>query len=167
MTDMPIDTITAHLNQPTSGLTPHQQAINIDLDLQRKFIFFPVAELEELEEQIEVVRDVLHIGQGAGYVSCTEDADIDELYTRAENTLALWWHLKQHRDALERRPEPGVYRARDVKSWFNVLVTEDRRVLVQQQFFGTLKDCSDMWDARGHKVWTMQRVNLTDGTVSA
>lgn len=145
-------------------------AVDIDSELQEKFLFFPIAELEELEEQIETSRDMLYLGQGTGYINVLESDKPEDLFTKAENALALYWHLKKKADAekdrLAKRPEPGVYQGKSA-SYFTVLVTEDRRVLVQQTS-GGFADLTEAWDkGTAGRYWGLQRINITDGTVSA
>lgn len=151
-------------------------AVDIDSELQEKFLFFPIEELEALEEQIEFSRDVYYLGQNHGYAVVHEDAPLTELYQRAENTLALYWHLKRKAEEKEaeeaekmaklaKRPLPGVYRARSGVSWFTMIVTEDRRILIPQQLSDRHTDFTDDYD-NGKVNWTDQRqINVADGTV--
>lgn len=151
-------------------------AVDIDSELQEKFLFFPIEELEELEEQIEFQREVYYLGQGHGYTAVSKDVDLKELYQRAENTLALYRHLKKLADEKEqekleaeklaKRPEPGLYRAKTGRStWFTLIVTEDRRIMVPQQLTGNSMDFTDEYD-EGKVNWTdLRQISLVDGTV--
>lgn len=149
-------------------------AVDIDEELQEKFLFFPLVELEELAKEIEENRDVYNLGQGYAYTAVGKEVDPAELYQRAENVLAVYLHLKRKAEEkqineerkLAKRPEPGLYRAKTGRStWFTLIVTEDRRIMVPQQLTGNSMDFTDEYDS-GKVNWTdLRQINLADGTV--
>lgn len=147
-------------------------AMDIDQELQDKFVFFPFEELEAVE--IENDREVLHAGSGPEHCSATSASNPTWLYNHAMNALALWWRLKRDQEReeakqatlakLARRPQPGVYQAFAHLNYFTVIVPDDRRVLVSMTN-GGLRDASQEWDAYENGPWALQRIDLTDGTV--
>lgn len=146
-------------------------AIDIDSELQEKFLFFPIAELEDIAEGIEEARGNLYIGQGPGYVSCADDVEVGELFTRAEHYLVMYWEMKKRAEKAEqeaavlaKRPEPGVYAGNGGD--FTVIVPEDRRVLVLMKDDGGTRNYSADYDHYLHKSWKLQRIDLTEGTVA-
>lgn len=172
MPDMPFDILNQRLGKlRDSGLLEGDNtalAMDIDTELQEKFIFFPIAELDALIKDIrEPESGTFHLGDGPEKCSAQSSENPNWLYNHAENALALWWHLKRKAEKLAQRPEPGIYRGKYIKSWFTVIVTEDRRIMIPQQMSSRVMDCTDDYDNRGHAVWKLQRINVTDGTVSA
>ena len=177
MTEMPFDVLNARLGKIRDNgnidFDNTAAAVDIDEELQRKFLFFPISELEALEEQIEESRDGLYLGSGVPYATCPVDAAPEDLFTRAENALVIYWHLKKkaelaeklerkRREKLALRPKPGVYHTTGSGSLaFTAIVTEDKRVVIPMDD-GELLDQSHLYDAQG---WNMRPINLTDGTV--
>lgn len=150
-------------------------AVDIDTELQSKFLFFPIEEIEAVE--IEENRGHLYAGSGPEHCAAAEADNPNWLYNHAVHALALYWHLKKVQDAaadaekaeaqkLAARPEPGVYQGNGGIHYFTVIVTADRRVLVGQKL-GGYEDQSDLYDRMQAGFWNLQRVDVTDGTVSA
>lgn len=171
--EMPIDILTSHLANEPSGLTDHQLAMNIDLELQRKFVFFPDAELSEIAEGIDGFRNRLVLGQGPGYLNVDIDISVEDAYTLAQNALAIWWFKKRTAELdaeqearLAKRPAPGVYLTNNGAATFAVIVTEDQRVMVPQRNLFEIADQSGLYD-ENPDVWMLQRIDITDGSISA
>ena len=86
----------------------------------------------------------------------------------------MWQHLsrlqerKAEQEKLDKRPECGVYQGYDDDEYFTVIVTSRRRVLVQQAT-GGLSDMTELWDAKASDTpcpWALQRIDITDGTIT-
>jgi hypothetical protein len=179
--EMPMDVLNKRLGQIRDNgdidFDNTAAAIDIDSELQEKFLFFPMEEIEAVE--IEEDRGQLHAGAGPEHCVAGPDENPNWLYNHAMNALALWWRLKNDQEKAEqekaeqeqleaakvaRRPEPGVYQGRNVAGrYFTTIVTDDRRVMVQQAS-GGLTDNTSMWD---QDPWLVRRVDITDGTISA
>jgi hypothetical protein len=173
--EMPVDVLNKRLGKIRDNgdidFDNTMAAVDIDSELQEKFIFFPIEELEVLREQIEENRDGLYLGQGVGYATCPVDADPQDLLTRAENALVLYWELMERRklteleqEKLDRRPASGVYSGG--MGSFTVIVPEDRRVLVLMDS-GGFKDYSEQWDDFLYKAWNLCRINVSTGTIES
>lgn len=129
-------------------------AIDIDQELREKFLFFPIEELLVLQEQIEESRDGLYLGQGIGYATCPPDADPQDLLTRAENALVLYWELKKRAEKarekqaalLARRPRPGVYLLNTGGEKHTAIVTADRRILCPTHRNEKMSDFTEIFD---------------------
>jgi hypothetical protein len=152
-------------------------AVDIDSELQEKFLFFPIEELEQLiRDELEEGRDRFVLGSGPEHCAASIHENPQWLLNHARNALALYWKLMEDQklaeheaEKLERRPEPGVYQGTHTgNKHFTVLVTEDRRVLVGQST-GGFDDYTTQWDqhAATSLAWTLQRIDITDGTISA
>lgn len=147
-------------------------ALDIDMELQAKYLFFPIEELEAAEIR-EVHSGTFHIGDGPEKCSAQGGENPAWLYNHALNALALYWHLKRREELEEeqrkieavwaKRPEPGLYQGRAAQC-FTVIVTEDRRVLVQMDQ-GGLRDATEDWDTGSNQIWRLQRIDITDGTI--
>lgn len=180
--ETPFDTINAGLgnlrekikNDPEELFEPTDEAIEIDMELQSKFLFFSIA--EELENVViyKVGDGVLVAGSGYDEARCGSDYSPARMLERAVNALAMYWRLKQKQDAAElrlvraRRPAPGVYEGKAARH-FIAVVTEDRRILVQRTD-GGFNDSTETYDAMdqdGDRAWKLRRINLTDGTVES
>lgn len=146
-------------------------ALDIDVELQSKFLFVPFEELEAVE--IEGDRDNYHAGSGPEHCMATGSENPEWLYNHGINALALWWHLKAKAEKEEaeqieaakiaRRPEPGVYsletgRTASLKSStpmpYLVAVTADRRIIDLNKT-GKHTDFTDVFDGlRDPASWT-------------
>lgn len=169
--ETPIDIIMKHLGpEGTTGLTAHQLGMNIDLELQDKFLHFNILE-EIASAHIEMVAPgIISAGSGPEAVNAGEKENPAWILNRAINTLALYWEIAQNQkdqeELVERRPKPGIYQGRGIVH-FIVIVTEDRKILVQQDN-GGLNDRTLQWDTAasgGDQPWNLQRINITDGTI--
>lgn len=170
--ETPIDVILKHLGpEGTTGLTAHQLGMNIDLELQRKFLHFNIAEeIANVDITDDVDGGVLTAGSGPEEARCSPNDNPLWLLNRAINTLALYWHLNEKEKAalIERRPAPGIYQAKGA-TYFIAIVTADHRVMVQQDN-GGFRDLTNTWDNVADNgdggPWTMQRIDLADGTIA-
>lgn len=170
--EMPIDIIKKHTDIRSGlvgpdGLTDGQRALNIDLELQRKFLHIPFEDIDT----VEIVKDRDSLVAGSGPEGCySQPAENPTwLYNHAVNALALWRHLtkleeeRKERERLALRPQPGVYHTRGSGSLaFTAIVTEDRRVIVPMED-GVLLDQSALHDAQG---WNMRPIDVAAGTVA-
>ena len=158
--EMPFDILNARLGKIRDNgdidFDNTAAAIDIDQELQSKFLFFPIAELEDLaNEHIEEGRGMLSLGQGPGYVSCADDVEVGELFTRAENYLVMYWELKKRAETaaitaakkkLARRPAPGVYRLHTGGESHTAIVTADQRILCPKHRHTEMHDFTDIFD---------------------
>lgn len=179
--ETPFDTINAGLgnlrekikNDPEELFEPTDEAIEIDMELQSKFLFFSIA--EEIES-VEYTTNggALIAGDGPEQAQARFTENPDWVLRRAVNMMGLYWRLKQEQDAAElrlvraRRPAPGVYEGKAARH-FIAVVTEDRRILVQRTD-GGFNDSTETYDAMdqdGDRAWKLRRINLTDGTVES
>lgn len=178
--EMPVDVLNKRLGKIRDNgnidFDNTAAAVDIDSELQEKFLFFPMEEIEAVE--IEEDRGRLHAGSGPEHCAAQFDENPAWLYNHAINALALWWKIKQEQEAqvrrlqeeqerlavIARRPGPGVYFTRGSGSLaFTAIVTGDRRVIVPMQD-GSMLDQSELYDAQR---WNMLPISLTDGTVGA
>lgn len=139
-------------------------AVDIDSELQDKFLFFPIEELEEDGAAIEDDRGVLHAGTGPEHCQARPGENPNWLLSHARNALTLYWRLKQLEEAekLAKRPAPGVYHTQGSgRLSFTAIVTEDRRVVVPMED-GVLLDQSVIFDAHG---WKMRPIDVANGTI--
>jgi len=176
--EMPVDILTHRFGKLVDNgdfaVSDYQAvAISIDEELQEKFVFVPDAELSEIAEQIEDHKGWLKIGQRPGYLCVDSGISVEDAWTLAENALAIWWLRKRdtelEAEKLAKRPEPGVYRGTYAgHKYFTVIVTADQRVMVPQAA-GGIDDYSAQWDEHvGTSLgWTLQRIDITEGTVEA
>jgi hypothetical protein len=141
-------------------------AVDIDTELQDKFVFFPLEELSEIAEQVDTSRERLYLGQGVGHLNVPSGISVEDAWTLAENALALWWLRKRdtelEQELLAKRPRPGVYTGNG--GTFTVIVTEDQRVIVPLIGGGT-QDYTDIWDRTLHKSWKLNRINVATGAI--
>lgn len=183
MTEMPFDVLNTRLGKIRDNgdidFDNTAAALDIDMELQSKFLFFPIEELEAVE--IEENRLGLSAGSGPEHCAAGENENPNWLYNHAVNALALYWRLKndqedrerlaKEQEALAQRPEPGVYLGySNAMNRFTVIVTEDRRVLVTVSVGGSgagMNDCTALWDERARNSWILHKVDLTDGSVEA
>jgi hypothetical protein len=176
--EMPIDIINKHLAKQPAGLTDAQLAMNIDLELQRKFVSIPYEEIVavEIEDTSRTnIHTSLQAGSGPETIRANPDDNPAWLYNSAVHALAMWQHLSrlgEQKLRIEKRPEPGVYEAHlagEDEDYFTVIVDEQRLMWVPQLPGGML-NMADDYDAglagNGSR-WVLQRINLVDGTVSA
>jgi hypothetical protein len=173
--EMPVDVLNKRLGKIRDNgdidFDNTMAAVDIDSELQEKFIFFPIEELEQLiKDELEEGRERFVLGSGPEHCAASVGENPQWLYNHARNALALYWKLTEDQkqaeyeaEKLERRPEPGMYQGKAAE-YMAVLVTDDRRVLVQQKG-GGFADLSPTWDAGGKDSWNLQRINLTDGTI--
>lgn len=167
--EMPFDVLNHRLGKIRDNGDPDfdntAAALDIDVELQSKFLFFPFAELDALDEQIEEGNGRYYLGQNAGYVHCGPEDDPDDLQVKAENLLALRQRLLRDRESkakaakLAARPAPGIYHLNTKgPSTYIVAVTADRRILNLPAAFSphpTTSDFTDTFDGLLDKaLWT-------------
>ncbi|QWY82792.1 hypothetical protein PP641_gp052 [Arthrobacter phage SilentRX] len=163
--EMPVDIIKKHTDIRSGlvgpdGLTDGQRALNIDLELQRKFLFFPIEELEAEGAAIEDDRGVLHAGTGPEHCQARPGENPNWLLNHARNALTLYWHLKKLEEAeaeqaaeqakINQRPKPGVYDLWTGGEQHVAVVTADRRILFLTSKTGT-KDFTEVFDGMENK----------------
>lgn len=173
MTDMPIDILNRRLGQIRDNgdidFDNTAIALDIDTELQEKFIIIPLADIDEVEidDNPDNTRFKYQAGSGPEAIRAMDGDNPNWLYNSALHALAMYRHLEQ-RQKLEQRPEPGVYQGKASAGYFAVIVTADQRVLVQQEQ-GGYRDVTESWDLHlkrsGLQIWPLQRVDITDGTV--
>lgn len=181
--EMPIDIIKKHTDIRSGlvgpdGLTDGQRALNIDLELQRKFLHIPFEDIDT----VEIVKDGDSLVAGSGPEGCySQPAENPTwLYNHAVNALALWRKLdamqkeeaaaeereRKRREKLAQRPQPGVYLGTSlIGQAFTVIVTEDRRVVVVQSE-GDPLDMTETWDKLGQQKWMLRPINVATGTIA-
>ena len=142
-------------------------AVDIDMELQSKFLFFPIEEIEAVE--IEGDRDNYHAGSGPEHCMATGSENPAWLYNHARNALALYWRLQQDAERAEaeqleaaklaRRPEPGVYSLNTGRAEpYLVAVTAERRIIDLNRT-GKCTDFTDTFDGlRDPASWTFTLV---------
>lgn len=115
-------------------------ALDIDMELQSKFLFFPIEELEADGAAIEDDRGVLHAGDGPEHCQARPGENPNWLLNHARNAMTLYWHLRQIEEAermernrqviMARRPEPGIYSLNTGRADpYLVAVTAERRII--------------------------------------
>lgn len=177
MPEMPIDILTERFgrlvdNSQLDVSDYASLAMDIDTELQQKFLSIPLAEIDAIE--IEDNRGQFHAGSGPEHCKADDFENPNWLYNHAMNALALYFRIKSEQERREAkmnlRPEPGVYSAKHPGSRqaFAVIVTADREVIVPMEQ-GDLCDQSDIYDAFAAKgtPWVMNRVNTTTGRFGA
>jgi hypothetical protein len=146
--------------------------LDIDIDLQEKFFFIPREEVDAVEIQYTTnnLRTNLQAGDGVETIRATPDDNPNWLYNSAVHALAMYQHLikiqeqEKEREKLAKRPDPGVYRTRSGKSWFTVIVSAERRIMVPQQLSDTILDLTEQYD-QGVNWADWRRIDTTTGTV--
>lgn len=147
-------------------------ALSVDEELQEKFLFFPIEELEADGALIEDDRGVLHSGTGPEHCQASPGENPNWLLNHARNALTLYWHLKERerleeeqrtievrrRELLARRPQPGVYTLTTARGGgptpYVVAVTADRRIIDLNRT-GKHADFTDTFDGLENKsAWT-------------
>lgn len=133
-------------------------ALDIDMELQAKFLTIPFEELEAVE--IEETRGTYNAGSGQEHCGANESANPDWLYNHGINALALWWKLKntqerQEQEQIEaaklaRRPKPGVYELWTGGEQHVVAVTADRRILALTAHHAS-RDFTEIFDGMDRK----------------
>jgi hypothetical protein len=122
-------------------------AIDIDQELQEKFLFFPDVELSEIAEAIEEDRGRFVLGQGDAHLSVSDQISAADAYTLAENAAAIYWEVHRRSEMEQarraKRPAPGLY----TMGRIIIGVTADRRIMVQQSGTATFADRTEMYDA--------------------
>lgn len=176
--EMPVDVLTNRLGRlADDNVLQHNDytalALDIDTELQEKFIFIPIEEIDAVEiEKTGETRNLLHFKAGGGpeTIRARKDDNPFWLYHSAVNALAMLRFLQKEQARKANRPQPGVYQGHDDdgESYFAVIVTEDRRVLVQQSD-GGLEDLSADWDRayeRAAGSWNLQRIDTVTGAIA-
>lgn len=134
-------------------------AVNIDTQLQGKFLFFPIEELEQLiKEELEEDRDRFVLGSGPEHCAASAGENPNWLYNHARNALALYWKLMEDQklaeyeaEKLERRPAPGVYTLNTGGERHTAIVTADRRILCPRHRSDVINDFTDIFDGLDNK----------------
>lgn len=170
--EMPVDVITRHVNQydmAGANIDPTDCALDLDQELQRKFLSIPFEELEAVD--IKESRDGhgYYAGDGPELCKAGEHENPNWLYNHGINALALWWRIKRDQEAakalavaeeaeaekqrrlLIHRPVPGVYMLNTGGEVHLTVVDADRRI-----FFGTNRgdgthDVTDIYDGLENK----------------
>lgn len=170
--EMPVDVLTHRLGKMVDyGVNipdPTATAIDIDQELQEKFYFIPKEEVDAvpIEDTSRTnIHTSLQAGSGPETIRANPDDNPSWLYNSAVHALAMMQHLKLEQER-PRIPEPGVYLLHGGTTPVTVIVTEDRRVVVNQ--FGTaeMKDQTDLI-RRKADTYTFQRIDLATGDLSA
>jgi len=147
MAEMPFDVLNARLGKIRDNgdidFDNTAAAVDIDEELQRKFLFFPIEEIEAVE--IEESRGHLYAGSGPEHCAAGETENPNWLYNHAINALALYWRIKNGEERLARRPEPGAYRA-SAGGGPVLLVVNARREVFAWVSSGALVNVTGMWD---------------------
>lgn len=146
-------------------------ALEMDEELQEKFLFVPFKELEAIE--IEENRGQLNAGSGPEHCAAGENENPNWLYNHGINALALWWRIKQRQEAeaalaaaekrrkeaderkVAQRPAPGVYTLHTGGELHTAIVTADRRILCPRHRHDAMNDFTDIYDGLENKSrWT-------------
>jgi hypothetical protein len=150
--EMPMDVLNKRLGQIRDNgdidFDNTMAAVDIDSELQEKFLFIPFEELEAVE--IEQNRDELHAGSGPEHCMAGPGDNPNWLYNHGINALALWWKMTQDarkdetRAAL--RPAPGVYELWTGGERLTAIVTADRRIICPTHGNSVMSDFTDIFD---------------------
>jgi hypothetical protein len=148
MAEMPFDVLNARLGKIRDNgdidFDNTAAAVDIDSELQAKFLFFPIEEIEAVEIR-EVHRGTFHAGDGPEKCSAQGHENPAWLYNHALNALALYWRIKNGEERLARRPEPGTYRA-SAGGGPVLLVVNARREVFAWVSSGALVNVTGLWD---------------------
>lgn len=170
--EMPVDVLTHRLGKiRDNGTIDFDQtaaALDIDSELQEKFLSIPYEEIDRIE--IEDERGQLTVGSGPEHCAANTSENPEWLYNHALNALALWRKLLKDQEEQEererimaRRPQPGIYQANGGTDNFIIIVTEDQRLIVPQTV-GEPIDGTDIWDRTTHATWQLRRLDPAAGT---
>lgn len=181
--EMPVDILTHRLGKiRDNGTIDFDQtaaALDIDSELQEKFLSIPYEEIDAIEIS-QHGGGPLAAGDGPEGCTASPSENPQWLYNHAMNALALWRklvedekdaeRLRKEQEMLDNRPDPGVYLAKADKSGgarFTVIVTEDLRVMVPASLEAELglKDHTQFWDDAARHYWVLKPVNVEDGSV--
>lgn len=170
--EMPIDILTYRLGKMVdNGVNlpdPTSAAISIDEDLQANFYFIPKEEVDAVDIN-KISETHLHVGFQAGSgpetIRAAKGDNPNWLYQSAVHALAMYQFLKaeQERPTI---PEPGVYLLLGGTTPVTAIVTEDRRVMINQFGSMEMKDQTDLIRGESGKHYTFQAIDLATGTLT-
>ena len=102
MTEMPFDVINNFMHTAFDEALDRDQAtdraMDLDQELQSKFLFFNIAEEIAGAEIHAHGNGTLRAGSGQEVCTATGTENPNWLYNHAVNALALWWALKERQD---------------------------------------------------------------------
>lgn len=169
MAEMPFDVVNGHLHTfaeegyftQSSDINvpdPVDLAITIDQEIQRKFLFIPFEEIDEIDIEEKMNR----LFAGSGTEGCTANPRDNPtwLYDHAVNALALWRHMvkEQERKTIEARPEPGWY---IVDAGVNIptyVSHKDRRIFTVANAAPGVTERTEAFDKGQLKHWTWHKM---------
>lgn len=183
--EMPFDVISNHLlngfDEPLEPDNAREHAMDIDQELQKKFIFISMEEIDAIKIESSSYPHGLVAGSGPETIRATVGDNSNWLYNSAIHALAMYQHLKylEERAKIEaeqaklaRRPEPGVYLAHledeEDEDYFTIIV-DDKRLIWVPQVGGGMLNLADDYDSRlagNGSRWIVQSINLSDGTIT-
>lgn len=176
--DMPFDLINRRLGAIRDNgdidFDNTAAAVDLDMELQAKFLFFPFEEIDAIE--VAESRDRIYAGVGEAYAACSVHTYPDELLRKAENLLALRHRILMNREEeaeaakIAARPAPGIYALNTGGERHIAIVTADRRILTTRHMAQELNDFTHIYDGLENKSrWTFTPVEtgLSAGTVEA
>lgn len=175
--EMPMDILNKRLGQIRDNgdidFDNTAAAVDIDSELQEKFLFFPIEELEADGAAIEDDRGVLHSGSGPEHCQARPGENPNWLLNHARNALTLYWHLKRREELEEeqreiehnrqiiinRRPEPGVYILNTGGEVHLAVVTAERNIFFGKRGSHVTQDVTAIFDGLDEKsAWTFTLV---------
>jgi hypothetical protein len=170
MTEMPIDVIRDHLatsfDEPLDADQALEHAMDLDQELQQKFLSIPYGEIRRIE--IQTHEDKAWAGDGPERCSVREDENPNWLYNHAMNALALWLHLKETQEAKEKlariskRPAHGWWLAKApsgviVPMWVS---GAERRIFTPSHGSGEMAEWTEAYDKGELSGWALERLNV-------
>lgn len=159
MTETPADVLVHRLGKlADSGMLDGDYtscALDIDQELQEKFVFIPVEEIEYAANEIEERKHYYKCGSGPEEATASKTANPNWAYNMAVNALALHRHLTDVEKKLaDERPKPGHYLLQAPDATTYTRVTDDHRILVLQRM-GGLVDMTESYLMVGKDHWKL------------
>jgi hypothetical protein len=152
--EMPMDVLNKRLGQIRDNgdidFDNTMAAVDIDSELQEKFIFIPQEEIDAVEIKDSKDGHGFYAGSGPEVIQAGEHDNPAWLYNSAVHALALWWKMTQDarkdetRAAL--RPAPGVYELWTGGERLTAIVTADRRIICPTHGNSVMSDFTDIFD---------------------
>lgn len=169
MPEMPFDSILNHFaNGFDDKLDPDQaqsHAMDLDQELQSKFLFFNIAEeVDSIEIEELGGGGVHHLGAGSGPEGCTagHQDNPNWLWNHALNAMALARHLEkvQRQKLLEAMPHHGWHIGTTIDSAFTVYVSADKRFFMMDRRKGQLTERTDDWFRGNMTHWKFRPIGM-------
>lgn len=171
--EMPVDILNQRLGKIRDNgdidFDNTDAAVSIDQELQSKFLFFPIEELEAAAVEIDDDdRGRFYLGSGPEHCAASTGENPNWLLNHAKNALALYWKLKENERLeaeqarieanrqiiINRRPAPGVYMLNTGGEVHLTVVTADRNIFFGQRGQHETLNVTGIFDGLENKsVW--------------